>query len=157
MHGCATTSEASHARMRERLGESAEKRRFFGARGSGTDPLNSYPGRFTTVSPAAVELHVTMSAARDCPVAITLSADKEGERSFAPTAEKLGGCLLLEDRGYQSQQLFRQFAANDVSFIVRGTKNIRPVIRVARDHRGHRRRDLRRLEGLPLSWQKLEA
>lgn len=117
--------------------------------------VEHWPGRFTKISPAAVELHVTMNAFEDCPVAITLAADKEAERQFAPTADELKGCLLLEDRGYQSQQLFCEFKANDVSFIVRGTKNIRPIIRAARDHRGRRRRHLRRLDGKPLSWKLL--
>jgi hypothetical protein len=116
---------------------------------------DQWPGRFTKVSPAAVELHVTMNAFEDCPVAITLAADKEAERQFAPNADELKGCLLLEDRGYQSQKLFCEFKANDVSFIVRGTKNIRPVIRAARDHHGRRRRHLRRLEGKTLSWKLL--
>jgi len=119
------------------------------------DLAHHFPGRFNKVSPAAVELHVTMAALQNAPVAITLSADKAAERQFAPSAQKLTGCLLLEDRGYQSQQLFRQFVAHDVSFIVRGTKNIRPLIVAARDHRGRRRRDLRKLEGKRLSWKVL--
>jgi hypothetical protein len=114
-----------------------------------------WPGRFTKISPAAVELHVTMNAFEDGPVAITLTADKEAERQFAPSADELEGCLLLQDRGYQSQQLFCEFKANDVSFIVRGTKNIRPVIRAARDHHGRRCRHLRRLYGKTLSWKFL--
>lgn len=39
-----------------------------------------WPGRFTKVTPAAVELHVTMSVLKDNPVAITLAPDKESER-----------------------------------------------------------------------------
>lgn len=114
-----------------------------------------WPGRFNKVSPAAVELHVTMSALDDGPLAITLAPDKEAERQFAPPADELKGCLLLEDRGYQSRKLFRQFCANDVAFVVRGTSNIRPIIRQARDHQGVRRKNLRYLEGQPLSWSRL--
>lgn len=116
---------------------------------------DQWPGRFTKISPAAVEVHVTMTAFEDAPVAITLAPDKEAERQFAPSPEQLSDCLLLEDRGYQSQRLFCEFDSNDVSFIVRGTKNIRPTIRVARDHRGRRCRHLRRLEGQTLSWKRL--
>jgi hypothetical protein len=54
-----------------------------------------WPGRFTTVSPAAVELHVTMSALEDNPIKITLAPDKEAERAFGPKPEELRGCLVL--------------------------------------------------------------
>jgi hypothetical protein len=60
---------------------------------------DEWPGRFTKVSPAAVELHVTMSAFEDNPIHITLAPDKEAERAFGPKAEDLRDRLLLEDRG----------------------------------------------------------
>jgi len=65
-----------------------------------------WPGRFTKISPAAVELHVTMSALDDNPIRITLAPDKEPERAFGPKAEEIRGCLLLEDRGYEQRQFF---------------------------------------------------
>jgi hypothetical protein len=116
---------------------------------------NVWPGRFNKVSPAAIELHVTMSALDDNPISITLAPDKEAERAFGPAAEDIRGRLLLEDRGYQSRDFFRAVQKADGFFIVRGTKNIRPTIRQARDPSGQRLRSLRRLEGKQLTWSVL--
>lgn len=93
------------------------------------DSLSDYwPGRFTKVSPAAVELHVTMSVFEDNPLTVTLAADKEAERQFAPQPEELRGVLILEDRGYQDRDFFRETSKAGGSFIVRGTKSIKPKI-----------------------------
>ena len=113
-----------------------------------------WPGRFTKVSPAAVELHVTMSAFEDNPIKITLAPDKEAERALGPKADELSDCLLLEDRGYEHRQFFLDMQRANAFFIVRGNKAIRPIVREARDLRGRR---LRHLEGKPLSWEALPS
>lgn len=107
-----------------------------------------WPGRFTKISPAAVELHVTMSVFEDNPISITLAPDKEAERAFGPNAEDLRDCLLLEDRGYEQRSFFVAMQKAGAFFIVRGKKTIRPTIRRARDLHGRR---LRYLEGKRLS------
>lgn len=111
-----------------------------------------WPGRFTKVTPAAVELHVTMSALNDQAFAITLAPDKEAERHFAPKPSDIEGCLLLEDRGYECRQFFIDVQKAGGSYIVRGKSNIRPTIRRAYDHKGRR---IRRLEGKRLEWSVL--
>jgi len=111
-----------------------------------------WPGRFTNVTPAAVELHVTMSALTDQVTTITLAPDKEAERQFGPTGTDVAGCLLLEDRGYEHRQFFIDVQAAGGYYIVRGNAAIRPVIRRARNRRGHR---LRHLEGKQLQWKIL--
>lgn len=111
-----------------------------------------WPGRFTKVTPAAVELHVTMSALTDQLVAVTLAPDKEAERAFAPKASEVSGCLVLEDRGYEHRQFFLDVQAADGFYIIRGKQNIRPTIRRAYNGRGHR---LRHLEGKRLQWKIL--
>jgi hypothetical protein len=111
-----------------------------------------WPGRFKKLSPAAVELHVTMSVLSDNPVAITLAPDKEAERPFAPKASSMKNRLLLEDRGYQDRAFFVAVQTAGGFFIVRGTKSIRPTIRRAHDSKGNR---LRHLEGKRLSWRIL--
>lgn len=116
------------------------------------DLARQFPGRFTRVSPAAVELHVTMSALDDNPISIALAPDKESERHFAPTADSIRRCLLLEDRGYQDRRFFAAVQKAEGFYIVRGTKSIKPTIRRAYDERGQR---LRHLEGKRLSWQIL--
>jgi hypothetical protein len=113
-----------------------------------------WPGRFTKVSPAAVEVHLTMSALDDNPIQITLAPDKEAERALGPKAEDLRDCLLLEDRGYESRRFFIDVQNAGGFFIVRGNKAIRPIVRTARDLRGRR---LRHLEGKPLSWEALPS
>jgi hypothetical protein len=116
------------------------------------DLAREFPGRFTRVSPAAVELHVTMSALDDNPISIVLAPDKESERHFAPTAESVRRRLLLEDRGFQDRRFFAAVQEAEGFYIVRGTKSIKPTIRRAYDESGRR---LRHLEGKRLSWQIL--
>jgi hypothetical protein len=111
-----------------------------------------WPGRFTKVTPAAVELHVTMSALSDQPVAITLAPDKEAERQFGPNGANVAGCLLLEDRGYEHRQFFIDVQTAGGYYIIRGNAAIRPTIRKAYNRRGHR---LRHLEGKRLQWKIL--
>jgi hypothetical protein len=111
-----------------------------------------WPGRFTKVTPAAVELHVTMSVLNDNPIAIVLAPDKETERPFSPKAASLKNRLLLEDRGYEARDFFAAVQGAGGFFVVRGTKSIRPTIRRARDGKGRR---IRRLEGKRLSWRTL--
>ena len=113
-----------------------------------------WPGRFTEVSPAAVEVHVTMSAFEDNPIHITLAPDKEAERALGPKAEDLRDCLLLEDRGYEHRRFFIDMQTAGGFFIVRGKKAIRPLVLQARDLHGRR---LRHLEGKPLSWEALPS
>jgi hypothetical protein len=113
-----------------------------------------WPGRFTKFSPAAVELHVTMSAFEDNPIHITLAPDKEAERALGPKAEDLRGCLLLEDRGYEHRRFFLDMQTAGAFFIVRGNKAVRPIVLRARDLRGRR---LRHLESKPLSWEVLPS
>jgi len=111
-----------------------------------------WPGRFTKVTPAAVELHVTMSALADQPIAIALAPDKEAERRFAPKSSDVTGCLLLEDRGYEHRQFFVDVQAANGFYIIRGKSNIRPTIRRAYNRSGRR---LRYLEGKRLQWKLL--
>src|SRR4051812_25377675 len=67
-----------------------------------------FPGRRTTISPAAVELHATMSLWSDQPVVLSIAADTEGERHYLPEPAELKGLLLIGDRGYQSVDYCRR-------------------------------------------------
>lgn len=112
----------------------------------------SFPGRFKKSSPAAVELHVTMSGFSGAPESITLAPDKESEKHFRPEAETLKGCLALEDAGYQDKKYFIEIDKAGGFFIIRGTKNIKPIILEAYDEDGVR---LRHLEGKKISYRRL--
>jgi Transposase DDE domain len=113
-----------------------------------------WPGRFTTVSPAAVELHVTMSLLEDGVHSVTLTADSESERAHKPTAAALHQRLFLGDRGYEERQFFLDVNNAGGFFIVRGNKAIRPHIVRARNAAG---RVLPKLAGHRLSWDILPA
>lgn len=91
-----------------------------------------FPGRFTKVSPAAVELHATMSLFSNNVTNISLAADKEGERQFLPEPESLKDKLLLADRGYEDT-----FYCDDVqnaggNFIIRFKSTCNPMVVAAR-------------------------
>ena len=113
---------------------------------------NVFPGRFTKISPAAVELHVTMSLFADNPRNIALAPDSCSERDFVPLTETIRGCLLLEDRGYEDRGFFQAIIDAGGHFIVRGKKSIKPTIRKAYDRNGRR---IRYLENKRLTWRRL--
>ncbi len=72
-----------------------------------------FPGRFTTLEPAAVELHATFSGFDDNVVSVTLAPDSEAERQFLPEPEELRNKLLLADRGYPSVLYFDALSEHD--------------------------------------------
>lgn len=111
-----------------------------------------FPGRFKKNSPAAVELHVTLSGFSGAPESITLAPDKESERHFRPDAETLKNRLALEDAGFQDKKYFLEIDQAGGFHITRGTKNIKPIILEAYDENGAR---LRFLEGKKLSQRRL--
>lgn len=62
----------------------------------------TFPGRFTTISPAAVELHADLDLLREELNRVTLSVDSEAARQFVREFEEVAGSLLLAGRGYVS-------------------------------------------------------
>lgn len=87
-----------------------------------------FPGRFTTVSPAAVELHVNIDLLTEDMTQVVLSADSAAEAQFLPPVEALAGALLLADRGYFGKDYLHRLAQAGGHFIVRGTASMDPVI-----------------------------
>jgi hypothetical protein len=59
-----------------------------------------FPGRFSAVKPAAVELHCTLDLLQDAPITIVLSPDTDSEHDYLPEPERLRGDVFLADRGY---------------------------------------------------------
>jgi hypothetical protein len=88
----------------------------------------TFPGRFTTISPAAVELHVDLDMLSEGVNRVALSADSEGERQFLPEPDDVTGGLLLADRGYLSMDYLRRLDGAGGGFIVRGKTNMNPLI-----------------------------
>jgi hypothetical protein len=99
----------------------------------------AFKGRFTTVSPAAVELHCTMSVFTDNLEAVAITGDAECERHYLPEPHELVGTLLLVDRGYDSTGYLWEVvqAGGSVLGRIRITHNPK-VVRIR--HRGERYR-----------------
>jgi hypothetical protein len=79
----------------------------------------TYPGRFTTIEPAAVEVHATYSGFADEVSRVQIAPDAKAERPFLPDPATLTDQLLLADRGYPSVAYFEAVAAHGGAFIVR--------------------------------------
>jgi hypothetical protein len=90
-----------------------------------------FSGRFTTVEPAAVELHAAYSGFSDEVSTVELAADSEEERQFLPKPSTLAGPRLLADRGYPSTTYFDEVGEHGGSFIVRLTRSHNPWVRAA--------------------------
>ena len=91
----------------------------------------AFPGRFTTLEPAAVEIHATYSGFADEGCAVQIAPDKDAERPFLPDPATLKGRLLLADRGYPSVPYFEAVREQGGSFIIRLTRSYDPVVRRA--------------------------
>ncbi len=99
------------------------------------DLAADFPGRFTKISPGAVEIHCTYSLMERQPEAITIAPDKEGERQFLPKPEELSGKLLLVDRGYLSYPYFDAVMSAGGDFIARA-RDKRYTPRILKCYRG---------------------
>jgi len=91
----------------------------------------TFPGRFTTIEPAAVEVHATYSGFADEVSRVQIAPDAKAERPFLPDASTLTDRLLLADRGYPSVAYFEAIAAHGGSFIVRLTRSYDPWVQAA--------------------------
>lgn len=115
-----------------------------------------FPGRFTKVKPAAVELHGHMSLLTGNLKHVELAADKEAERQFVPPAHALPAhSLTLRDRGYIDAKYFAALEERDTPayLICRVRRDLNPVImdvlsglpkRAANKWKGKRLHDLRK-------------
>ena len=89
---------------------------------------DTLPGRFTKISPAAVELHATMSLFHDQAIRVHLAPDADGERQFLPAPDDLRRKLILADRGYMDINYCRHVHHAGGSFIVRLKAGVNPVV-----------------------------
>jgi hypothetical protein len=97
-----------------------------------------FPGRFTKISPAAVELQVTLNLLNESPEQIELTPDVASERDSLPLPESLKNALLLADRGYPSTEYLYQVQAAGGHFLMRHQCAINPLIRKAHLPDGNR-------------------
>lgn len=87
-----------------------------------------YPGRFTAISPAAVELHVDLNLLEERVNRVVMTPDCATERTFLPEAEAVTGGLLLADRGYFDTRYLRTLSQAGGHFIVRAGAGINPTV-----------------------------
>jgi hypothetical protein len=127
-----------------------------------------FPGRFTKIKPAAVELHAHMDVLRDSLVSVTLAADKEAERQFLPDAHSLPKrSLSLRDRGYIDRAYFEALDGRDTYLICRARSDLNPTIaqvrgvprRIAKQWSGRKLQQLRKSKlkrdlDLTVSWPR---
>ncbi len=93
---------------------------------------DALPGRFKTVSPAAVELHTTMDLLTDNLVRIEFTEDTRSERACLPAlANDLGDTLMMIDAGYFDLEYFMAVHDRDGCFLCRAPQSINPVVRKA--------------------------
>ena len=91
----------------------------------------AFPGRFTTIEPAAVEVHATYSGFADDVSQVALAPDAQAERPFLPDPATLRDRLVLADRGYPGVEYFEAVAAHGGAFIIRLTRTYDPWVRAA--------------------------
>jgi hypothetical protein len=91
----------------------------------------AFPGRFTTIEPAAVEVHATYSGFADEVSRVAIAPDAQAERPFLPEPATLRDRLLLADRGYPGVDYFEAVTASGGAFIIRLTRLYDPWVRAA--------------------------
>ncbi|MBW6476497.1 MAG: IS4 family transposase [Chromatiales bacterium] len=91
----------------------------------------SFPGRFTKISPAAVELHVTMELLSEMPDTISLAADSESEVHFVPQASDMKGALFMGDRMFCIKSYLADIEQQGGCYIVRAKGSLNPTVRHA--------------------------
>lgn len=129
----------------------------------------TFGGRFTTIKPAAVEVHAFLSIFRDQLIRVQVAADKETEMKFLPPPVELRDKLLLADRGYESLDYWARVQAAGGHFVIRGRHHLKPrILRLqaprgrCRRFEGHRVRDVlgrlpRRCLDLEVEWTQRDG
>lgn len=92
---------------------------------------SAFPGRFTNIQPAAVEVHATYSGFSDEVCAVQIAADSEAERQFLPAPKDLRDKLLLADRGYPSAVYFSAVNEHNGSYVIRLSRSTDPFVLAA--------------------------
>jgi len=88
---------------------------------------NVWPGRFTKISPGAVELHATINLKTGSFEQASITPDSFSERAEMPTVEELRGNLFLADRGYYSGKFIVQLNKAGGYYVLRA-KGLKRVL-----------------------------
>ena len=88
----------------------------------------TFKGRFTKISPAAIEVHVSWDVLQGYPEQVSVSADSKAEYDFLPKANTLKDKLFLADRGYFKLSYLDDIAQSNGSYIVRAKTTVNPKV-----------------------------
>ena len=106
-----------------------------------------FKGRFTTISPAAVEVHVSWDMLHSQPERIAVSADRDAEYDFLPPAESLVACLFMADRGYFKLSYLDSIHQAGGSYLVRAKTTVNSLVLLGVNAQGKR---LKRFDNVKL-------
>ena len=89
---------------------------------------DTFKGRFTKISPAAIEVHVSWDILKGYPEHVSVSADSQAEYDFLPEAKTLTDTLFLADRGYFKLLYLEEIDQSGGSYIVRARTTVNPNV-----------------------------
>ncbi len=87
-----------------------------------------FKGRFTKISPAAIEVHVSWDVLKGYPEQVSISPDSQAEYDFLPDADALAGRLLLADRGYFKLSYLDEIDQAGGAYVVRAKTTVNPMV-----------------------------
>jgi hypothetical protein len=102
-----------------------------------------FPGRFTVVKPAAVELHTTMDLLCDAPTTVVLTPDTTSAQAFLPKPTSRRASFLLADRGYVDLYYLCRVQDEGGFFLIRAKAGMNPQVVEALREDGTRLRSRR--------------
>jgi hypothetical protein len=117
-----------------------------------------FPGRFTKISPAAVELHCTMSLYTDTLISVALTSDSESERHYLPDPKELQDKLIMGDRGYDGMPYLIKVRQEGGYFLNRIRKIHNPIVhKIYAEGERYRKLEGRNLRGVLKNLKKDKA
>jgi len=96
----------------------------------------TFKGRFTKISPAAIEVHVSWDVLQGYPEEISVSPDSQAEYDFLPDAKSLVDTLFLADRGYFKLSYLESIDTAGGFYVVRAKTTVNPVVTAAFNRHG---------------------
>jgi len=96
----------------------------------------TFKGRFTTISPAAIEVHVSWDVLQGYPEQVAVSADSEAEYNYLPEAHTLADALFMADRGYFKLSYLDAINKTGGFYIVRAKKSSNPLVQAGFNGQG---------------------
>lgn len=98
---------------------------------------DTFKGRFTKISPAAIEVHVSWDVLQGYPEEISVSPDSQAEYDFLPEAKSLVDTLFLADRGYFKLSYLESIDTAGGFYVVRAKTTVNPTVIAAFNRHGN--------------------